>query len=179
MTSTVTQLRTSNNLPVLREQAMAGLPGDVVAGLLPYTEASAPALLGIYLSFLSAAIGGRAYVYSGGRHPAIVSILLCGITGVGRKGTSVRDIKRLWYQVTAASSSTTSRAGSPPARASCTHVRDAATPTPRQQHLMDTAGKSRAELDIDPGIGDKRLLIIEEKFRNVLDIGTPSRARAC
>ena len=75
--------------PVLHEDAMCGLAGDVVRKLEPHTEADPVALLLQVLSAFGNAAGRSAYFEAGGsRHYGNLFAVMVGKTSKARKGTS-------------------------------------------------------------------------------------------
>jgi hypothetical protein len=131
--------------PQLPEPAFYGLAGQVVRALEPHTEAD-PA--GILLQFLAAfgnllGPGPHATVAST-RHGLNLFVILVGQSSKARKGTSWRQIARLFSEV------------------------DAPWLTARITNARITAdGLIRAVRDQDPPT-DRRLLILAEEFASIL-----------
>lgn len=86
---------TSEAPPVLTQAALPGLVGDVVATILPETEADAAALAADMLVSFGSAVGPGPHAFAGGReHPARLNMVLVGATSRGRKGTARAEIDR-------------------------------------------------------------------------------------
>ena len=80
--------------PVLGAAAYHGLAGEVVATLLPQTEADPVALLLQYLVYFGNAVGrGPYYQVENDRHFAILFLLLVGNTAKARKGLSANRVR--------------------------------------------------------------------------------------
>ena len=70
-------------------EAFVGLPGDFVRLIEPSTEADPCALLANFLVASGVLFGREAYAIADGRkHFPVESVLACGATGSGRKGTA-------------------------------------------------------------------------------------------
>jgi hypothetical protein len=71
------------------DEAFKGLPGDFVRLVGPNTEADHAALLGNFLVMSGVLFGREAFAIADGRrHFPVESLLVCGQTGSGRKGTA-------------------------------------------------------------------------------------------
>ena len=70
-------------------EAFVGMPGDFVRLVEPSTEADPCGLLANFLVASGVLFGRQAYAVADGRqHFPVESVLLCGVTGAGRKGTA-------------------------------------------------------------------------------------------
>jgi hypothetical protein len=84
-------------LPVLDPQALIGLPGEIVTGIDPFTEAASVAvLLNLLVSFGVAAGDSSHCEVQNDLHPARLYAILVGSTSQSRKGLSWSSVKRLW-----------------------------------------------------------------------------------
>src|SRR5262249_21348750 len=144
----------------LHDAAYHGLAGDVVRAIEPHTEADPVALL---MQFLAAAgnIVGRCAFYQveGTRHHPNLFSVLVGESSKARKGTSwdrVADILRIaddrWFHERVKSGLSTGEG-------LIEQVRDEQKKWNPQEHAWET---------IDPGVADKRLMVIEPEFAGVL-----------
>lgn len=83
--------------PVLDPAALYGLPGKVVQEILPHTESDPVALLVSFLTAFGNAVGPLpAAKADAAQHPARLFTVLVGDTSRARKGTSWRNIKRIF-----------------------------------------------------------------------------------
>lgn len=153
----------SHNLaPDLDDRALHGVLGDYVRVCAPHTEVAAAAILVTSLAAMGALIGrGPAWQFGDSSHHTNLFVLLVGPSGSGRKGGAIsvgaRKLLKLvdpgFYQARVTS-------GLSSAEGLIDQLRDA---TPDRQ---DSRGKVVAG---DPGISDKRLLVIEGEFASVLE----------
>lgn len=82
--------------PELPEEALYGLPGDVIGALAPTTEADPAALLLTFMTMFGNVIGAEPHVAFGGAdHPGRLFVLIAGDAATGRKGTSLSVIEKL------------------------------------------------------------------------------------
>jgi hypothetical protein len=144
--------------PALHPDALYGLAGEIVNESGPYTEAD-PA--GVLLTFLAAAgayFGNDAYVWAGDAYqPARVWPLLMGGTASGRKGTAWAVVKRF---IESADDSFLTW-----------HYESGLTSGPGLIERVRDADDSLAVKDPDPGVADKRLLVVESEFSGLLKRG--------
>lgn len=83
--------------PVLDPVALYGLPGKVVQEILPHTESDPVALLVSFLTAFGNAVGPVPHAKAdAAQHPARLFTVLVGDTSRARKGTSWRNIKRIF-----------------------------------------------------------------------------------
>lgn len=147
----------THDVPRLPADALYGPIGDLVRGFEPTTEASPAGILVSLLVFLGAALGRSAYVKAGGtRHPPNLFALLVGPTSRGRKGTAVRAARHVLQRVAPTFARLNLKAGGlSSGQGIIYHVRD-----PRPGNL-DKKGQPTPG---DPGVSDKRLLVVEDEF---------------
>lgn len=145
----------------LADAAYHGLAGEIVRAIEPETEADPAALLVQTMIAFGALVGrGPHYRVEGDEHHAHLFGLLVGDTAKGRKGTSwgrVREIfsrVRGWPRVVDGLSSGEGLKWA---------VRDAIRRTERDKKTGE-----RVEIETDPGVRDKRLLVVEAEFAQVL-----------
>lgn len=144
--------------------AYCGLAGEIVRAIEPHTEADSAALLVQVLIAFGALVGRGPHVrVEGDEHHTNLFAVLVGETAKARKGTSwgrVRQIfSRVPYWPTEVSGLSTGEGLK-------FAVRD---PTERVEHANKTGNTSRVQ--IDPGVADKRLLVVESEFAQVLRQG--------
>jgi hypothetical protein len=85
--------------PVLDKGALYGLPGEVVGTLGPQTEADRAALLFQFLTAFGNYIGPNVWFeVEAARHHGNLFVIIVGKSAKGRKGTSLRQIRRIFSQ---------------------------------------------------------------------------------
>jgi hypothetical protein len=149
--------------PKIRDEAFHGLAGDVAKAISPFTEADPIAILLQFLAAFGNVIGRRSY-FAAGRtwHCLNLFIALVGQTAVGRKGTSWSDAQRPFELVERNWTDNRVQAGLTSGEGLIYHVRDPLVVTKK---IKDKTGETRKVADeTDPGISDKRLMIIETEF---------------
>ncbi|WP_330354466.1 DUF3987 domain-containing protein [Streptomyces chartreusis] len=146
--------------PVLADDAYYGLPGRIVEALLPHTEADPAALLFTLYAGAGAMIGRGPHVLAGGvEHGARIWPLIIGKTAGGMKGTSAAEVLRVL-------------------RVACTGhfgpdkiLNGLSSAEGLIQCVRDGTGGNEEAKNYDPGVDDKRLLVIESEFASVLAHG--------
>lgn len=154
---TVTAIRTASGLPVLHEGAKYGLAGQIVDELSAYTEAADAGVLFTVLSAFGAMLGRKPHIQAGARQHAILWPLLVGPTSTGRKGTSWTIAKMpLWFTEPHFVNNNV-HGGLSTGEGLIHLVRDPEEPDPTMTRKK-----------LDPGVSDKRKLILEPEFARVL-----------
>ena len=167
--------RTSAALPPASREAVwpeaapemfHGLAGDIVRLIEPHTEADPVALLVQFLTAFGSAIGRSAhFTAEADQHFGNLFVVLVGISSKGRKGTSWSHIKKLFAQADAHWEAFCLQSGLSSGEGLIWHIRDAVE--------KPVKNKSTGEIEletIDPGIEDKRLLIMESEYGGVLRV---------
>jgi hypothetical protein len=145
----------------LAQSAFYGLAGCVVGRINPETEADPVAVLIQFLTFFGNAAGRNAYRSVGSkRHYPNLFCVLVGRTAKGRKGTSLDWIDNLFRLADPDWSEGCVTTGLSTGEGLINAVRDRRT----------KKGEKADEL-VDEGVTDKRLLVIEEEFAQVLRLG--------
>lgn len=145
-------------------EAYYGLAGDFVRAVEPHSEADPVALLISYLVFFGNCIGrGCHWRVGGDEHHANEFAVLVGDTAGGRKGTSAGEARRP-FNFNADGSGWVSRikTGLSSGEGLIWQIRDPITITKRNKDGVITAETT------DEGEPDKRLLLIEPEFAQVL-----------
>jgi hypothetical protein len=150
------------------EEAFYGLPGDIVRVIEPASEASAVALLIQVLIAFGNMIGrGAHFVVEADRHHGNEFVVLVGRTAKARKGTSWGRIKQLFTEADELWVTERVQSGTSSGEGVIWAVRDAI-----KKREKVSQGKGQAptyeEVEADPGVSDKRLLLYEPEFANVL-----------
>ncbi|MGD0483796.1 MAG: DUF3987 domain-containing protein [Gemmatimonadales bacterium] len=141
--------------PVLSDAALYGPVGAWVRVVAPHTEASPAALLASALVGVGALIGRSPFVVlDGADHHVNLYGLLVGPTSSGRKGTAAARARRLVGGIDP-TFHTNILSGLSSGEGLINAIRDARSPS--------ADGKGG-----DPGVPDKRLLVIEGEFSSVL-----------
>ena len=145
----------------LAEQAFYGLAGEIVKDIEPQTESDEAAVLLQVLAAFGALVGRGPHVrVEGDEHHANIFVLIVGDTAKARKGTSWSRVRELfsaandWPNVVHGLSSGEGLKWA---------VRDRLTKMERSEKtgFVD-------EIEVDPGVSDKRLLVVESEFAQVL-----------
>jgi bifunctional DNA primase/polymerase-like protein len=167
----------------LSEEALYGLAGDVVRTIAPETEADPAGLLIQFLVGFGNLTGRNAYLQIGAtRHYANLYTGSVGQTSKSRKGTSWNEIFRLLSDVDPDWASKRRIAGGiGSGEGLIWAVRDPQddVTAPKASEPSDTADatvedfiveKSRKSKGKDPGVDDKRLLVVEAEFASTLRV---------
>ncbi|MFO0805088.1 MAG: DUF3987 domain-containing protein [Gemmataceae bacterium] len=139
----------------LAEEAFHGLAGDFVRAIEPHTEADPVALLVSLLIALGSIVGRTAYaVADGSRHYCNQFAVIVGQSSKARKGTSWNRVNEILSVAAEDWASRRVLSGLSSGEGLIYNVRDASE---------DAEGEVT-----DPGEPDKRLLIVESEYANVL-----------
>ena len=150
------------------EEAFYGLAGEVVRTIGPHTEASPVALLIQTLLCFGNVIGRTAYfVAEASKHFMNIFAVLVGVTSAGRKGSSWAQVLRLFRMVDPEWAELLIQFGLSSGEGLIWAVRD---PITKHEAIRGKDGRVREYQDIetDPGISDKRLLVFESEFASPL-----------
>ncbi len=155
--------------PTLDPTALHGLAGDVVRALEPHTEADQVAILVQLLVCFGNVIGRRPHAKAeADRHGMNEFAVLVGDSSKGRKGTSAGHIRALLRGVDAGWDERCGCSGLSSGEGIIWRVRDAIEKrTPVKDGDVETGSKAQV---IDPGVADKRLLVLESEFASVLRV---------
>ena len=148
---------TSISDPVAKPEAFFGLPGRIVDTIDPYTEAHPMAILSNTMVMFGNVIGRAPYFpveYT--KHHTNLNIGQTGKTSKGRKGTGNSTPKHMISQVDSTWGKDCTKSGLSSGEGLIFNIRDART----------IQGK------VDPGVTDKRLMLIEEEFAQALKVMT-------
>jgi hypothetical protein len=147
----------------LGDAAYHGLAGEFVHAIEPHTEADPVSLLVQFLCMVGNCIGRQSYYPVGSaRHCGNLDILLVGETSRSRKGTGLTEVRgHLPPELSEWAKSCVS-SGLSTGEGLIERVRDRQT-----KNKTDETGE-QIEVEIDSGVNDKRLLVIEEEFARPL-----------
>lgn len=152
----------------LAKEAYHGLAGDIVKAIEPHTEADPVALIAQFLVAFGNVVGrGPHFAVEADRHGMNLFLVLVGTTSKGRKGTSWGHIRRLFeavdpewvHRVLAGLSS---------GEGLIWAVRDRIV---KQEPIRERGRVIGYQLvEEDPGVTDKRLLVLETEFASALRV---------
>ena len=155
--------RKRRHWPVLREDALQGLPGHIVRAIEPHTEADPVAVLVTLLSAFGNACGRGAFFRIGAdRHHPKINAALVGETSKGRKGMSWGFVRDLMHAVDRYWAEERVENGLSSGEGLIYQVRD-------RRMGVNKDGDTVLE---DAGADDKRLFILEGEFAGVLKVAT-------
>ena len=148
----------------LKSEAFQGLAGEWVRVVEPHTEADPAALLVQFLAAFGNLIGRKPYYRAeSDRHFTNLFAVIVGQTAKGRKGTSWGLVKAVLREVDETWAATRISSGLSSGEGLIWSVHDEIT-----AFVKNAKGKEPEEQLIDPGVNDKRLLVIEGEFARVL-----------
>jgi hypothetical protein len=91
--------------------------------------------------------------------------MVVGETAKGRKGTAWNHVKQILHRADPFWGSELNQSGLASGEGVIHHVRD-----PREQKVSDAKNGQTHVTLVDPGVTDKRLLVIEQEFASVLNV---------
>jgi hypothetical protein len=155
--------------PELPAAALYGLAGEIVTTLAPETESAPVAILGqLLVAFGSAAGRGPHFLVEGDLHHVNLFLCLVGESSRGRKGTSRGRVMQLMEHADSDWRARCIAGGLSTGAGLIFHVRDRLVkkePVKKQGRVVDYQ-----EVVVDEGVADKRLLIDESEFAQVLRV---------
>ena len=147
----------------LQPEARHGLAGEVLATIEPYSEADPAAILGHLLIATGTMIGPTCHAIAGDAvHPARLFGVLVGETAKGRKDSARAPIRRLVHLADPGFAAREVE-GLSSAEGLIWQVRD-----PIERYERPAKGQPAELVEVDPGVKDKRLLVVETEFASVL-----------
>jgi len=148
--------------------ALHGPAGDIVRAIEPYSEADPAALLIHTLVGVGALFGSATHAMAAdARHPGRLFAVLVGETSRGRKGSSLRPIERILEQADTDFAPDRVVEGLSSGEGVIWAVRDAVE---KLEQVGKGADRHPEVVTIDPGVADKRLLVIESEFSSPLRV---------
>lgn len=149
--------------------AFHGVAGGFVEIVSPHSEADPVALLIQFLVAIGNVFGRTAYaVAESARHHVNLFAVLVGKSAKGRKGSSWSHVRRLLKGIDENWASDRVVSGLSSGEGLIWQVRD---PVEQQQPVKERGKVVGYQMvEVDPGIADKRLLVIEEEFANTLKV---------
>jgi hypothetical protein len=160
-TSFVSYVPEPASWPVLADKALYGLPGDIVRSIEPHTEADPVAVLANQLVAFGNAIGHSAFLRVGSdMHYLKLNIGLVGETSKGRKGMSWGNVRELMQATDSGWTADRVLHGLSSGEGLIYAVRD----------RVEGENKDGERIVVDPGVEDKRLLVLEAELAGVLKV---------
>lgn len=152
--------------PVPNEKCFHGLAGEFVRMIEPHTEADSAALLVQFLTYFGNLIGRSAfYQVEADKHFTNLFCVLVGDTASGRKGTSFGRVKEIFKGEDEAHEKNGIVSGLASGEGLLYQIRDAVW-----EEKTDKKTKQIETTCTDNGVTDKRLLIVEGEFAQVLRV---------
>ena len=152
----------SDGWPTIDEAAYHGLAGDVVRTIEPHSEADPVALLLQFLALAGNVIGREPYyLVESDEHHANLFAVLVGSSAKGRKGTSLGRIRAVVKIADETWAGDRQKGGLSSGEGLISEVRDA--------HRKWNVKEQKFEIE-DPGITDKRLMLVEPEFAGALSV---------
>jgi hypothetical protein len=158
----------------LADEALYGLTGDVVRALAPHTEADPAAILIQFLVAFGNVVGRTAhYTVEDTEHYTNEYVVLVGDSADGGKGTSWRRVRRIFQLAEGEGPAPGEpwveecvQTGLSSGEGLVWAVRD---PVARQERVSRRGQPAEFQRVVaDEGVADKRLLLLESEFANVL-----------
>ena len=147
--------------PEFAEEALCGLPGEIVAEIEPHTEADRVAVLSSLLAAFGSAIGRGAYFRVGADlHHLKLNVGLVGDTSKGRKGMSWGHVRELMHTSDERWTEERVLYGLSSGEGLIYAVRD----------RVEVENKKGETMILDEGVEDKRLLVLESELAGVLKV---------
>lgn len=147
----------------------SGIAGQIVKTIEPQTEADPVAILIQFLAMFGNAAGRNAYwQVENDRHYANLYVCLVGETAKGRKGTSMGRARQAFDSLGDDWVRKRISSGLSSGEGLITAVRDAQMGKEPIKQGGQVIG--HADVEIDPGVSDKRLLVVEPEFGRVLRV---------
>jgi hypothetical protein len=153
----------------LDDAAYHGLAGEIVRFVEPHTEADPVAVLICFLVAFGNAAGRHAYFAADGvRHYANLFVVLIGETSKGRKGTAWARVMQRFTAVASEWAEHRVTGGLSSGEGLIWQVRDSIVT--RKQEKARGKPAAMVNLVADAGVDDKRLMLVEAEFANVLKV---------
>jgi hypothetical protein len=148
--------------------AWHGLAGEFVAAVRLFSEASDESLMAHFLTAAAALIGPKVHAEAGdANHPARLNIALVGESSKGRKGSSWQPVRRLLDLAASGFTSGNVVGGLSSGEGLIWAVRN---PITKLETVGKGAERRREEVEVDPGVSDKRLLVVESELAMALRV---------
>jgi hypothetical protein len=160
--------QTIRDFPRMGKEAFHGLPGEIVRLIEPHTESDPVAILLNLHVFFGNAIGrGPHYRVEGTDHGTNLFALQIGDSAKARKGTGADRVKQLFRLADEEWTTRRIESGLSSGEGVIWAVRDRIS-----RMVKDGKGVSAmmVEEEVDPGVTDKRLMVLESEFAGALRV---------
>jgi hypothetical protein len=148
--------------PVMDKAAYHGLAGDIVRTIAPHTEADPAAILIQTVVYFGSLIGhGPHYSVEASRHGTNMFAALVGKSSKARKGTSGDRVRSVAVVADKSWCDERIKSGLSTGEGLIGEVRDP---------VKKWDPKAKAFDEVDPGVADKRLMIVEAEFAGILSV---------
>ena len=148
--------------PTMDEAAYQGLAREVVEAIKPHSEADPVAILIQFLALAGNTMGRTAYyLVEDDRHHTNLFAVLVGESSKARKGTSLGRVRAIMKVADQGWSDDRLKGGLSSGEGLINEVRD---------ERREWNRKEGCEEIVDPGIADKRLMIVEPEFASALAV---------
>lgn len=154
----------------LASEAFHGVSGEIVHLLEPHTEADSAAVLTQFLVAFGNMIGRKPhFLVEADQHFTNLFAVIVGATAKGRKGTSWGQVRRLVGAVDSDWMEERIPAGLSSGEGLIWAVRD---PIHKHEPIKEKGGRVVEYQNVvaDPGVADKRLLVVEAEFASPLRV---------
>jgi hypothetical protein len=146
----------------MAEAAYYGLAGKIVRTIEPHSEADPVALLLQLLTLVGNAIGPTSYwQVESDRHHANLFAVLVGTSSKGRKGTSFGRVRAVIKVADEAWADDQIKGGLSSGEGLINEVRDERKEWDKKEKRFEV---------VDPGVTDKRLMVVEPEFAGLLSV---------
>jgi Protein of unknown function (DUF3987) len=144
----------------VNSDAFHGIAGKVTKMLCTGSELKPEAVLAQFLCIFGNMLGRAPYKIQDGRHGTLINVAIVGNTADGAKGSSYQAVKRLIRAVDSDYCTDNIKGGYNSSEALIADITD---------EVMGM--KKGQEIVVEEGVNDKRLLVVEEEFSRILQIG--------
>jgi Protein of unknown function (DUF3987) len=145
----------------IHNDAFHGIAGEVVNMLCTGSELKPEAVLSQFLCIFGNMLGRAPYKIQDGRHGTLINVAIVGNTADGAKGSSYQAVKRLIRAVSPDYCTDNIKGGYNSSEALIGDITDE----------IEGVNRKGERIVIEEGIPDKRLLVVEEEFSRILQIG--------
>jgi hypothetical protein len=146
----------------MAEAAYYGLAGKFVRAIEPHSEADPVALLLQFLVLVGSAVGSEPYwQVESDRHHANLFTVLVGTSSKGRKGTSLGRVRAVVKEADETWAGDRIKGGLSSGEGLINEVRDERKEWDKKEKRFEV---------VDPGVTDKRLMVVEPEFAGLLTV---------
>jgi hypothetical protein len=152
---------------------MYGLAGEVVRAIEPHTEADPVALLiDLLISYGNMINRSSYFIADGAEHHTNLFAVMVGTTSKGRKGTARAQVHRVISPVDKEWADNRIQSGLSSGEGLIWAVRNPVTKLEPVRGKNGRRTGEKEEVEVDPGVSDKRLVVIEGEFASVLRVAS-------